>query len=239
MSVKVEGAGFLCSLLSGLEVTCPSNTEKVGGLCQPACKAGEVRSRDGSCSVPAILAEVQSKLLEIKLQKENSGLDGIVLTRRKNIHVSPAGEYNLTWTHDLVIDGNASWVRTGSPTSIQSKVEEWLLPIYFDPTNIKDGASVSARLKVTGRSGSVPALHAEIVITSSIEATPSLDMSTIHFAHTVTRGQSLIISIDARDEDGIKIDEARGRFCVMAVQGPSSKVVEYQSIFVHGRCASS
>ena len=66
--------------------------------------------------------------------------------------------------------------------------------MHFNTRNMSDGTKLKARLRITGSSQSVPATSAEVKISVSVVATPSLVFSKFEMPTQVNKGEELRIS---------------------------------------------
>ena len=217
--------------LPALNVVCPEGETNQHGVCQDECSPGknQVMTEGGVCTTSQIVASVQIHSLHVTLKKLNDHLIGNFATASYTVDVGPSAKYNLDWTHHLTAVGD--WVRAGANISVDSY--NWKVPLFFNASTMSDGTRVNATLSFTGHSNSVTAGADTIQISGIVESTPSLQHSEITVPTEADFGTPVSICITAIDVDGLPIQNAHGRFFVLALKR-SGKVQNYSSTSEHG-----
>ena len=164
---------------------------------------------------PAIKAVAATKTLDVQLFRAAKHLSRPVLNPAVNIEVTPSANYAINVTPVLELGAlDVPWVSVTQlePNVLGSKHSK-NLPLQFNLSSIADGTKLNASLSFSGITAheGMQAKKASIRLSGLVSSVPSLVESEMSIPPETKLGRPVRISIEARDEEGLLIDEARSR----------------------------
>lgn len=196
-------------------------SEKKSRGCTEICSGKQMKTtKEGFCVVPKLKASVQADALVVELHKPNRHLAGMPLKWNRVVQIEPSANYDINPTVTLRRRPNTAWIRKSPLQRATSKYVK-KVQVYFNPTGIPDGSNLTAALEVHDAYDN-DQKSSPIVFEAIVMSTPSFERSTMEMSRQSEQGQPVKMTIAAKDEDGMSITHARGRFFEMAWAGPDS-----------------
>ena len=170
-------------------------------------------------------------LFDLQLKKPNLHLD-MKSGSPKFIEVRPHAKYNLQFG-PVRLNASRPWVTLGNETDHE---DLHTFRVAFNSSTIKDGTQLEATLTfgATAVENDVQAEDATIQLSAVMQCTPSPTRSIMRIdsgkeegieialrAIEITQGREARVEVEAIDDDGIGIDESRGRFMDITWKTPN------------------
>ena len=178
------------------------------------------------------------------LRMDEANMSHTILVQAANFNLMPQftecvselrKKASLNLTVDAIVldsgrlpQNSSAWVQLGT---IQQRKEKFEIPLSFSVPQLTDGTKLSTVVSLSGlvecpvcplkADKVIVTKTAQIKISAVVSATPSLQHSNFEMPTDVIKGQNVVLSIQAKDDDNMPISKGRGRFIELKFRQPN------------------